>query len=188
MQKQTIIRGIATSASIGIIAISLVTPIFAVANTPVRAAATNRAQLRNQICTETQERIQNRINNRTTISNQYTSRYNNLVARLNKIKTTVSDKFPTVSLINLNADLVKLEELYTKAKTASDDANTAMVAVDFSKCASGTGEFKTTLENARLSSKNALDAHKAYWAFVKDTLKIDIQQIKSDILALKTNE
>lgn len=185
MQKQTFLKGIATSATIGIIAMTSITPAFAVANTPVRAAATTRAQLRSQICTETQSRVQNRINNRTMLSNQYTSRYNNLVTSLNKIKTTVIEKFPTVSLINLNADIAKLDELYNKAILASNEANASMAGVDFTKCASGTGEFKSALENARLKSKQALDAHKAYWTFVRGTLKVDIQTIKSDILALK---
>jgi membrane-associated HD superfamily phosphohydrolase len=185
MQKRTIFKGIATSATIGIIAMTSLSPAFAVVNTPGRAAATNRVQLRNQICTETQERVQNRINNRTTISNQYTSRYNNLVTSLNKIKATVTEKYPTVSLINLNADIVKLEELYNKAISASNEANTSMEGVDFTKCASGSGEFKTGLENARLKSKQALDAHKAYWTFVKETLKVDMQKIKSDILSIK---
>jgi hypothetical protein len=185
MQKQTLIKNIATTATLGVIALNSFVPAFA-AVTPNPTNVQQRQQNRQQLCSNSQTIINDRIRLRQDIANQFKQRYENLKTRLDNIQTKVSTTFPSIDLTSLKADITKLDELYKAAVAQSDKAQDAFSNVDFSKCLSGTGEFKAQLQNARLLTKQASDAHKAYWTFVKDTVKTDLQKIKSDIQALKT--
>lgn len=182
MQKHTILSKAIKLMAVGVITFSAMSPVLAVGATggqgPTSAAG---QQNRETICNATQTIIQSRLQIREMTMTQFTQRHENFNTKLNAIKNTMSENFPNIDLTNLNADIVRLQTMYNAAIQTSTEAYTAFGQMNFANCLSGSGEFRNQLQQARTMNKNAYDAHKAYWNFVKETVKPDLEAIRAQI-------
>lgn len=185
MQKHLVLSKAVKLGAVGVMMLTAISPAFAVAsgsgNSPQATLTPARQQYRQQICDATQATVQTRTQAREQIMNQFTQRYENFNTKLNNLKTTVTEKFPDIDLTNLNADITKLQAMYNTAVQASTQAYVAFGQLNFDNCLNGSGDFKGQLTQARLQTKNAYEAHKAYWTFIRESVRPDLEAIRTQI-------
>lgn len=173
---------------LGLLILTILTTSFVSANTPAPVRPdTKREQNRQTVCVQVESRVKDRVSKRSNILDQFTKRFENLETKVENIITRVGEKFPSVDLTYLKADLSKIREMYDEAMSASVKAQKAYEKLDFTGCGQLNEQFKTDLQEARALSKDAYDAHKALWSFVRETLKSDLEDLKSQIANTKTD-
>jgi hypothetical protein len=191
MQKNKILAGATKAFAAGVITLASLSPVFAVVAGPSNApggstnaqatSAADRQQTRSQLCTATQTAVNNRIQAQEQVMNAFTERYNNFDQKLGDLINAISIKYPTIDLAKLIQDREQLQAMHQTAVQASVAAYNAYGLMNFDNCLNGTGEFRSELNQARTQAQTATQEHANYWEFIQNTIKADLESIRTQI-------
>jgi hypothetical protein len=144
-------------------------------------------KLREDRCTRVSERIEKRVGVYNSNKEKQATRYSNLIKRLSVLITKLKGFGLNVS--KLEADKVQLESLiknfndtYAKFVTEMSGANKIACGEE-----GNADEFKNNVELSKGYLKEVREASKAIHSFVKDTLKKDFEDLKTQANELKLN-
>lgn len=144
-------------------------------------------KLRDDRCTRVSERIEKRVGVYNSNKEKQSTRYSNLIKRLSVLITKL--KGFGLNVTKLEQDKVQLESLiknfndkYAKFVTEMSGANKIACGEE-----GNADEFKNNVELSKGYLKEVREASKAIHSFVKDTLKKDFDDIKTQANELKLN-